>query len=95
MEKLQLIVSKIVNNSDLLNLLLNLNYRWQDEKEYEDFNEYIKVMKSEVLKIVPEVTFKTGYKRPIGFSINAENRNVKIFLKIKGNSANLSAELIK
>ena len=59
-------------------LLFNLYKRWQDEKEYEDFNEYVEHFK----KSVPE-TIK-GLKRPFGFIVKCSDGNVRAYVKPSG-----------
>jgi len=57
--------NSVVENEVLLG---NLYARWQDEKEYEDFNDYAKVIRETFsdLKIV-----KVN-KRPFGFTVSTE-----------------------
>lgn len=47
----------ILINNNIAQTLGNLKSRWQDEKEYEDFNEYINVIKQKLLVINPNATF--------------------------------------
>lgn len=37
-------LEKLVNNERLLETMLNLKDRWQDEKAYEDFADYVSVV---------------------------------------------------
>lgn len=53
---------------DFCDYLFSLYYRYQDEKEYEDFDDYIKAMK----KNYPNV--KTMTKRPFGVVWSEEIR---------------------
>ncbi len=49
------------------NLLSQLYFRWQDEREYEDFAEYAQAMEQNVLAVSPAGTvFIKGTKRPFG-----------------------------
>lgn len=61
------------------NLLYNLYERWQDEKEYEDFNDYVEAFK----KHIPE-TIK-GTRRPFGFHIKCDNGILAVEVKRSGN----------
>lgn len=50
--------------------LAYLYQRWQDEKEYEDFNDYVKFMKTSIFpNIAQYFTFVKGSKRPFGLVI--------------------------
>ena len=50
--------------------LSSLAYRWDDEKEYEDFNDYIKVIKNRMAELMKdlttEYTFVKVTKKPFG-----------------------------
>lgn len=52
-------------------LLSNLYVRWLDEKEYEDINDYKKVVDAELKKYSMEVTKMN--KRPFGFNFTIGN----------------------
>ena len=46
--------------------LIEWYVRWSDEKEYEDWNDYVEAMK----KIIPEdIEFVSASKRPFGFTV--------------------------
>ncbi len=56
--------------TDHADFLGDLYGRWQDEKEYEDFNDYVGVMKKMILARSPKMTtFVRGSKRPFGITI--------------------------
>ena len=62
--------------------------RWQDEKEYEDFADYQKVLKNRFEKAnVENATFIKATKRPFGiqYLIN-DVQTVQLFVKRKGNN---------
>lgn len=63
---------------DTMHMLDNLYGRWLDEREYEDFADYAKVMETEVKKLLPEAEFVCGTKRPFGFRVAIENWRVSI-----------------
>lgn len=69
---------KKANESSNVDLIVNLYCRWQDEKEYEDINDYL----SAIARAIPEA-YKI-HKRPFGFTARAEDGDIKIFLKRKG-----------
>jgi hypothetical protein len=51
-------------------LLQNLDCRWQDEKQYEDFNDYIKAMKDHILPKCPTGSiFVRAHKVPFGITV--------------------------
>ena len=89
-------IGKLVNSEAVFNTFINLYDRWQDEREYEDFNEYVKVMQKAVEKVVGSVTNVKGMKRPFGISFKlADGRNVKLILKFKGRYCNMAASVTK
>lgn len=55
---------------DLAPTLGNLWSRWQDEKEYEDFDEYVGVMEKKLAEARPDGAYVLvrGYKAPFGFA---------------------------
>ena len=56
----------------LLDRLVYLHDRWQDEREYEDWKDYIDAMR----KIVPaDTTFVKASKRPFGFEVKTKDGN--------------------
>lgn len=61
-------------------LMGNLLDRWQDEKEYEDIDDYGKVIAKELPK---EMEFLNMHKRPFGFTFELDYKIYKI--EIKGN----------
>lgn len=59
-----------------------LYWRWQDEKEYEDFADYAAEMK----KLLPaDFTFIKGTKRPFGFTFSIGTDAV-YFINVKNRS---------
>lgn len=67
-----------VNEKAISDKLFYLYERWQDEKKYEDFNDYFKVMKA----MIPEAV--KGTKRPFGFVAKADDGECDIYIKVKG-----------
>ena len=53
----------------ILDRLEYLHDRWQDEKEYEDWNDYVDAMQ----KLTPtSTTFMKATKRPFGFEVKTD-----------------------
>ena len=68
---------KNVNNNHA-DLLFNLWGRWQDEKEYEDIQDYLTVIQ----KYIPEAYKIT--KRPFGIRCKCDDGDIHIQVKRKG-----------
>ena len=49
------ILTNLVNSSKVLNTFINLKYRWEDEKMYENFNDYAEVMIQSIKKEIDNV----------------------------------------
>jgi hypothetical protein len=86
-------VSKVLND---LNVLRNFNYlydRWQDEKGYEDFNEYANAM----MKKMPDgAKLIKGTKRPFGVKFNYGGDILQVYIKFEdhGKYCKLVAKII-
>ena len=86
-------VSKVLND---LNVLRNFNYlydRWQDEKGYEDFNEYTNAM----MKKMPDgAKLIKGTKRPFGVKFNYGGDILQVYIKFEdhGKYCKLVAKII-
>lgn len=63
------------NGGQIADLIFYLYERWQDEKEYEDINDYLKTIQ----KKVPEA-FKI-HKRPFGITAKCDDGNIQITVK--------------
>lgn len=82
-------ISKVLNNEKAINTFCYLYGRWQDEKEYEDFNDYIKAM----MNFMPNgATLVKGTKRPFGVVINYGGATIHIALKLSGRYCSLTAK---
>ena len=83
-------ISKVLNSSKCIEHFDYLYYRWQDEKQYEDFNDYVKSM----MTVMPEgATLIKGSKRPFGVTINYGGQKVEITIKHKGGYCSLVAKI--
>ena len=82
------ILTNLVNSSKVLNTFINLKYRWEDERGYENFNDYAKVMAQAIEKETKKnVKLIKGTKRPFGVSFEIEGLKFNLFLKTNGRSA--------
>lgn len=59
--------------------LVNLYSRWLDEREYEDFQQYVGVLRTWA-EGTPGVTFLKAHKRPWGFSFQVGSSTFRIAL---------------
>lgn len=89
------ILINLVNSSTVLNTFINLKSRWEDEKSYENFDDYANVMiraiKQETNK---DIKLIKGTKRPFGVSFEIEGLKFNLFLKINSRSAWLACKKI-
>ena len=89
------ILTNLVNSSKVLNTFINLKYRWEDERGYENFNDYAKVMAQVIEKeIKKDVKLIKGTKRPFGVSFEIDGLKFNLFLKTNGRSAWLACKRI-
>ena len=89
------ILTNLVNSSKVLNTFINLKYRWEDERGYENFNDYAKVMAHAVEKETKkDIKLIKGTKRPFGVSFEIEGLKFNLFLKTSGRSAWLACKKI-
>ena len=83
-------ISKVLNDSNAIRQFDCLYWRWQDEKQYEDFNDYVGAM----MKYMPSgATLVKGSKRPFGVTINYGGQKVQIYLKHRGEYCSLVAKI--
>ena len=89
------ILANLVNSSKVLNTFVNLKYRWEDERCYENFNDYAKVMAQVIEKETKkDIKLIKGTKRPFGVSFEIEGLKFNLFLKTNGRSAWLACKKI-
>lgn len=82
MDKLEIkkFMWKHLDNEKLLRTLAELYFRWRDESEYEDFNDYIKVLKT----LIPKGSkFVKATKRPFAVIFVYEGWTVTISINNK------------
>ena len=83
-------INKVLNDSNAIRKFDYLYWRWQDEKQYEDFNDYVEAM----MKFMPSgATLVKGSKRPFGVTIKYGGQKVQISLKHRGNYCSLAAKI--
>ena len=88
-------LTNLVNSSAVLNTLINLKFRWEDEGKYENFNDYAEVMIEAIKKETKkDVKLVKGTKRPFGVSFEMEGLKFNPFLKTNGRSAWLACKKI-
>ena len=86
--KRQELWEKFNNEREIVNRFMYLYERWQDEREYEDINDYLKHMK----QLVPEA-YKIS-KRPFGITCRCEDGDIRIFCKVKGKYLTVNGEFL-
>jgi hypothetical protein len=84
-------IIKFTNDKKFANFLCNLFERWCDERKYEDFSEYEKVIKK---NLPSNIKFLKGSKKPFGFQANVGKLKILFFLKLRGNLASFCAKSI-
>ena len=54
--------------------------RWQDEKEYEDWNDYVEYLKRALAEVAPDATFNRAHKSPfrMSFTLDGLHYTLKI-----------------
>lgn len=60
-------------------LLMQLYERWQDEKDYEDIKDYLKLLQSRI--IIEGVEVYAITKKPFGIKCKCEDGNMQIRIK--------------
>jgi hypothetical protein len=84
-------INKVIYNEQVSNTFANLWNRWQDEKEYEDINEYAKVLHGAINKIDECMLFKAT-KKPFGVKVYRAGQLIHFFMKKKGSYLVMCAE---
>lgn len=84
----------ICNNEETLVTLINLRERWEEEKDYEDFNDYVECMKNCRLIKLTNCPVIGGTKRPFGVKLQCGDGVLHMFVKIVGNTYQFAAKRI-
>lgn len=89
------LTSELVNNKKVANTFFNLYDRWQDESEYEDINEYGKVIALTIATEFPyDVKLIQTTKRPFGVKISTSKGVFQLWIKLKGHFASICGKKI-
>lgn len=92
---MQTTINNLVNSSKVFNTFINLKFRWEDEREYENFDDYVKVMIQAIKKETKkDVKLIKGTKRPFGVSFEIDGLKLNLFIKTNSNSAWLACKKI-
>lgn len=78
------IYDKLVKDGDIFLTFSNLYFRWEDECQYEDFNDYVKAMKNVVEKCIGEIVLIKGTQNPFGIMFLKDGIGIGLRLKIEG-----------
>lgn len=75
---------KVLYNEDFSEFMRNLYFRWQDEKDYEDINNYARVIVEAIRQANGEDVVLTDIKpskRPFGIKFKADGQPQEYLLK--------------
>ena len=73
-------IIKILNDEKILDKFSYLYHRWQDEKEYEDFSDYVDCM----MKVMPNSAILVGgSEEPFGVTFKYGGRKVQIAIEFE------------
>lgn len=89
------LLNLILNNRNLVDRIMYLHGRWQDERKYEDFSDYEKNLMTVITKEFPKLVIKKFTKRPFGFWTEINGRKVHVFLKVKSATCTMNARFKK
>lgn len=85
-------IKEILHNGQIFTVFVNLYFRWQDEKKYEDFKDYVDVMAG-CLPVGSKVL--GGTKRPLGIKFKYNNQTFHLMFKVKNSMGRLAVGIIK
>lgn len=88
-------VFKKVSNSQAMKNCLNLAERWNDEKEYEDIEEYLPAVRRIFETDFPEANITKIYKKPFGFNMHINGGIFHIKIKLLKTKYDVSANVKK
>lgn len=89
------LITKIINDDAVIDTFCNLYMRWQDEKYYEDINDYGNVMLTAIKNVAKEVNVNliATTQKPFGIKTTINGKTLYIFVKRKGNYLCVCARL--
>ena len=74
----------LINSQQVLGTFANLYSRWQDERGFEPFDEYVKVMVESIEKVCGSISMPKGTKAPFGLRFGIDGDKFHVFLKRQG-----------
>ena len=79
-------INAVINNENILCIFANLYCRWQDEKEYENINDYGIAIVSAINKEMPalKATCIQATKKPFGVKFYVDGMLFHFYAKLKG-----------
>lgn len=87
-------IDKVVNDESLLSLFCNLYFRWEDERMYEDINDYARAILNHIVVSTNEnPTFICGTGEPFGVLVHFNKKLIHFTLKIENDYANICARV--
>ena len=85
-EEINAVVNSLVNDETLFDHFIYLYQRWQDEKGYEDFRDYISQMEKLVKRMIKgSIQTIKGTERPFGYKFLYKSNLIHLFLRRKCN----------
>lgn len=88
-------VFKKISNSNAMKNCLSLADRWNDEKAYEDINDYLLAVRRIFEPDFPEANITKIYKKPFGFDIAINGGIFHIKIKLLKTKYDVSAVVKK
>ena len=89
------LINKIINDDAVIDTFCNLYMRWQDEKYYENINDYGNVMLTAIKNLAKEVNVNliATTQKPFGIKTTINGKILHFFVKKKGNYLCVCARL--
>ena len=83
-------ITKIINDKKVIEKFLYLYDRWEDEKKYEDFSDYVEAMMKSMPK---DAMLIEGSETPFGVKFKYGGNDIRISLKFREGYCSLVAEM--
>lgn len=78
-------INLVINNDNIAKVFANGYSRWMDEKEYEDINDYGRVLADTIAKYTGKISrFVSATKRPFGVKVLSGGFKFHFAMKQKG-----------
>lgn len=91
MSELEQIAKNMIVDDKAMGDLFYYFERWQDEREYEDWQDYADAIEKKFA--CPGVSIKAN-RRPFGFTMLGFKEKIKIGIKVKGRKYLVTAEFV-